>query len=245
MRIRLEVERRQGAVLTALVLVLCLGGLLQPETIVQTATYPSPGGIYRDLATTNGTLLARDGGRVVIGAASPSGTATLEVVNGYMRIADGTQGSGKVLVSDANGVGQWQSLGGTFPSGMVLYFNTAACPAGWTDLSEPTAGIARGRHLLGIQPGHVVGQYTTFPNSGLMWSTDTDWIPKTGALFSEGGALLKGSPNHRFATGTAGPSADAGCVGFNAARAVSTNILIESARESARPIIQLRVCRKT
>ena len=32
------------------------------------------------------------------------------IVNGYLQILDGTQGNGKVFVSDANGVGSWQTL---------------------------------------------------------------------------------------------------------------------------------------
>ena len=47
----------------------------------------------------------RNNGNVGIGTASPN--EKLEV-NGRIRMTDGNQGSGKVLVSDANGTGSWQ-----------------------------------------------------------------------------------------------------------------------------------------
>lgn len=56
-------------------------------------------------------ILNRDGGNVGIGTATPS--TKLDVV-GSIKIADGTQGSGKVLTSDANGVASWQSASSNF-----------------------------------------------------------------------------------------------------------------------------------
>jgi hypothetical protein len=49
-------------------------------------------------------------GRVGIGTVSP--TTKLQV-NGQVRIVDGTQGAGKVFVSDANGIGTWTTLATT------------------------------------------------------------------------------------------------------------------------------------
>lgn len=49
-------------------------------------------------------------GNVGIGTASPG--AKLDIA-GNVRIADGTQGSGKVLISDAAGVASWQTPGGS------------------------------------------------------------------------------------------------------------------------------------
>ena len=62
------------------------------------------GGIY----TANGTnlVLNQNGGNVGIGTTNPG--AKLEVV-GQIKIVDGTQGAGKVLTSDANGLASWQA----------------------------------------------------------------------------------------------------------------------------------------
>jgi hypothetical protein len=49
-------------------------------------------------------------GKVGIGTYTP--TATLDIL-GNAKIADGTQGAGKVLTSDANGLASWQTLNGT------------------------------------------------------------------------------------------------------------------------------------
>ncbi len=57
-----------------------------------------------------GQFVLKNSGNVGIGTAAP--TAKLEVNNGTtagaIKIVDGTEGAGKVLVSDANGVGTWK-----------------------------------------------------------------------------------------------------------------------------------------
>lgn len=57
-------------------------------------------------------FLVTNTGRLGLGTNSP--TVKLEIntnsVNGGIRILDGTQASGKVLTSDANGVGTWQNI---------------------------------------------------------------------------------------------------------------------------------------
>lgn len=51
----------------------------------------------------------RNDGAVSVGAFSVTAGTKLDV-NGVMRLNDGTQGSGKILTSDANGVASWKSL---------------------------------------------------------------------------------------------------------------------------------------
>ena len=73
-------------------------------------------------------LIALLGGNVGIGTANPQ--AKLDVA-GKMRIVDGTEGVGKVLISDANGMASWGSAGVTpcFWSG-VEFTAGASCEVG-------------------------------------------------------------------------------------------------------------------
>lgn len=54
-------------------------------------------------------VMQTGGGNVGIGTSSPSSSAKLDVV-GKIKITDGTQGAGKVLVSDANGLATWTNI---------------------------------------------------------------------------------------------------------------------------------------
>ena len=58
-------------------------------------------------APANGAIIE---GNVGIGTANP--TSKLDI-NGNIRIADGTQGDGKILTSDANGIASWQPAPGS------------------------------------------------------------------------------------------------------------------------------------
>jgi hypothetical protein len=65
-------------------------------------------------------------GNVGIGTISPS--AKLDIA-GTIRIADGTQGLGKILTSDTNGLASWLSLGGSSLTGFTpgqLAFGSAS-----------------------------------------------------------------------------------------------------------------------
>lgn len=96
------------------------------ENITITTYYPSPYGSYRQLSSNqvvigssyttnptyaNGTLYVQN--RVGIGTTTPG--AALEV-RGQVKIVDGVQGVGKVLTSDANGVGTWTEPGYAYES---------------------------------------------------------------------------------------------------------------------------------
>ncbi len=78
-------------------------------------------------------------GNVGIGTVAPS--EELHVV-GSIRMVDGSEQSGYVLTSDANGVGSWQATGGTVPTfvyGEVLTVTSTT----FTLANVPTAGTTR------------------------------------------------------------------------------------------------------
>ena len=81
------------------------------------------------------------GGDVGIGTETP--TTKLHVVNptaGALRLEDGTQAAGRVLTSDANGVGTWQSIG-TLGLSWTINGNSA--------INTPTIPATYGTSLIG------------------------------------------------------------------------------------------------
>lgn len=72
------------------------------------------------------------------------GTTQNSTMYGPLQIADGSQADGRIFVSDPNGVGQWKD----FLPAAVVFFRTATCPSGWSELIE-----ARGRYVIGLPPG--------------------------------------------------------------------------------------------
>lgn len=104
---------------------------------------PNPGHSWDQIECDNNLCVDTVNSRVGIGTSNPG--AKLDVV-GNVKIADGTQGDGKVLTSDLNGVASWQET--EVPSGAVMFFNLASCPSGWSELTD-----ARGRYLVGLPSG--------------------------------------------------------------------------------------------
>lgn len=113
---------------------------------------------------------AAPAGNIGIGTTTPS--TKLEInngtTNGAIKIVDGTQGNGKVLMSDANGVGTWQSpasirptILGVFPTTDILVKSDGGAtpkyseiyidllPGKWIVNSGATiyAGIANARYI--------------------------------------------------------------------------------------------------
>ncbi len=66
------------------------------------------------IETDQSSMVVKRSGNVGIGTTNPG--ARLEV-NGKVKITDGTQGNGKVLTSDANGLASWATPSGGLPGG--------------------------------------------------------------------------------------------------------------------------------
>ncbi|GIV28885.1 MAG: hypothetical protein KatS3mg027_2699 [Bacteroidia bacterium] len=129
------------------------------------------------------------GGNVGIGTTAPG--AKLEV-QGQVKIVDGTQGAGKVLTSDANGLASWQTppAAGGVPSGYSILGDTPTPPPGYTytgdyiqswkhtwttKVSMPTPR----RGLAAVSPGngkiYAIGGY----GGGGYLSTNEEYDPAT------------------------------------------------------------------
>jgi hypothetical protein len=123
--------------------------------------YTTSGNVFLSSNGANTGEFVLSGGKVGLGTVSPA--TKLEINNGSsagaIKIVDGTQGDGKVLVSDANGVGTWQSL------------SNGSWTAVWYDFSSDSAGnIAGGSTLLYGTGGSVSANNAscvTVPKSGL------------------------------------------------------------------------------
>ncbi len=96
---------------------------------------------------------------VGIGTSTPS--EKLEV-NGTIKITDGTQGAGKVLTSDANGKGSWQ----TPSSGITLPFNASNSSNGISfGITNDNAGTAIYGYNMGGN-GYAIKGFTTGGSTG-------------------------------------------------------------------------------
>lgn len=92
-------------------------------------------GFAAQVTSSNSIVLGGTGADAVnVGIGLTAPTATLDIV-GNIKISDGTQGAGKVLTSDANGLAVW-AMG--VPIGAILAWhknlpNTPSLPAGWAE----------------------------------------------------------------------------------------------------------------
>jgi len=100
--------------------------------------------------------IAKDG-NVGIGTTDP--TEELDVV-GNIKMVDGNQAAGKVLTSDASGVGTWQTVSGGIPSGIIVIWwgSIGSIPEGWA-LCDGTNGTPdlRDRFIVGAGSSYNVG----------------------------------------------------------------------------------------
>ncbi len=75
---QLQLTRRKAWLLLTVFFICWRPGFLGSETLTLTTYYPAPYGGYASLLTTGKTLLARNGGNVGIGIASPTGKLHVE-----------------------------------------------------------------------------------------------------------------------------------------------------------------------
>ncbi|WP_294219945.1 hypothetical protein [Chryseobacterium sp. sg2396] len=108
------------------------GNLLQSSTITNN-------GKVLQIAGSSSTTVFDASGMVGIGTSSPS--TKLEINNGNtagaIKIVDGTQGAGKFLVSDANGVGTWKDT-----TGSATIINSTAGASTQLDVSMKYVGAS-------------------------------------------------------------------------------------------------------
>jgi Thrombospondin type 1 domain len=116
----------------------------------------------------SGTNISYTGGNVGIGTASP--TAKLEIV-GNMKLTDGSQGVGKILTSDANGLASWMALTNNLPSafiGQTLRYDGSTWVANSNIYDDGlNVGIGTLSPLYKLEVAGKIGSYTTL-------STDND-----------------------------------------------------------------------
>lgn len=157
----------------------------------------------------NSLTLQPVGGNVGIGTTTPN--ATLHV-NGKVKIVDGSQGLGKVFISDANGLGSWATTAGITGTGTLNYIPK------WTPdgTALGSSSIYDSLGNIGIGTTHPLAKFHSVNgalfNSGLKFDTlriigNTDFKRKEWLRFeplakSEGNLpfrVVQGS--HRFVSG--------------------------------------------
>lgn len=119
--------------------------------------------------TTTGNDISYTNGNVGIGTATPD--AKLHVA-GTAKIVDGTQGAGKVLTSDANGLASWQALPVVTPSQWTTNGSTIYYPNGKVLIGDPNLANFKG----------TPGSYQLYVQGGILSekvkvaiATSNDW----------------------------------------------------------------------
>jgi hypothetical protein len=172
-------------------------------------------------------------GNVGIGTNVPS--AKLDVA-GTVKIADGTQGAGKVLTSDASGKATWQTAAvstGSFTN-MQVYAtagtNTFTVPAGVTKIMIEVWGGGGGGGASGANPGSPAGGggygkdiITVTPGTAYTVTVGAAGVQGTsGASGTTGGTTSVGTLIS--ATGGAGGGANCGGPGWGGSSTARINV---------------------
>lgn len=206
----------------------------------QTASAQSASFNLSGTAAVGGTLTAAlaVGSSVGVGTATPTAGTKMDVA-GKLRISDGTEGAGRVLTSDGNGVGTWAMPGATVPPGMVAFFNLTACPLGWSALLA-----AQGRYVVGVSPANatvpppVVGTALTDKEDRNVAGPHNHAVNDPGHTHPVNtGTVSSGTGTTMFVPGTPTPSkTEASTTGITTA--------VAGASGTNAPYVQLLVCQK-
>lgn len=144
---------------------------------------------------TNGNTIYYDLGKIGIGTSTPD--TTLHIA-GSVKIVDGTQGAGRVLTSDANGVASWQAAGissqwGT--NGSNIYYNSGKIGVG-TSTPDTTFHVAGAIKIVDGTEG--AGRVLTSDANGLArWqpNSSSQWTTIGSDIYYSTGKVLVGNPN--------------------------------------------------
>lgn len=90
LNLRITLDRRSVFLLLVLFFVSWHPGPIGSETLTLTTYYPAPYGGYASLLTTGNTILARDGGSVVVGPGAAVDTLTIRAAGTALSAVDGT-----------------------------------------------------------------------------------------------------------------------------------------------------------
>ena len=179
------------------------GTLQSNRTVAQAARTLAFTGTAANAFSVDGNTLSVDAAnnRIGIGTITPS--APLEINSGTtagaIKIVDGTQGNNKVLVSDANGTGTWQSIPGSLWVGIL---------SGGTSQSPEQVNFTGGQ-ILGQGGATDSFSSITVPSAGLyeiitnarVTATDTSSISLVTFSIQRNGATIL-APHYAFPGGT-------------------------------------------
>ena len=161
--VRVALSRSQlRAAMAAVMLVLSVSEVA-PESVTMTTYYPAPSGVYTQMITTQNTYLARDGGNVGVGTASPKSWTELDVNTSHgkpLRAADATYG-GLELGSNGPNIQARDPWG----NNMHLSLNPFGANVGVGTMSPASALSVMG----GVQPGDDTSACSSANQGTIRW----------------------------------------------------------------------------
>ena len=167
----------------------------------------SDGSTARDTGT---DFVAKDNGNVGIGTTVPdtklhivTDTSTINPNPTGFKLQDGNQGAGRVLMSDANGVGTWKInsmyiINGHMGPGVNLALNDTSNKKDWTNPNDHSNGFKSTGSYIALPPGkwqvNVAMLIPYNPGSSNAGLTANDWL-WVRSSFSESATNVTVSPD--------------------------------------------------